>query len=210
MLACEYLARVGFAFLVQHVRVNADDGMREHMANPAVHRQIRDLLLSAKPTPHGRDGAQFLIPLTWPDRILGLKTWAGRQDLVKILRKLQSMLRSADGEDLFTVEMGAQGSSGIDARSSPSTLEIGFSLTATKTPIVQRPGLELLAAIGLETLPIISYSYRDVGVIHRGRVLRWRVESRDEGGYYHRWGNIYEDTELEARKPSWLRNQEPI
>jgi hypothetical protein len=62
-----------------------------------------------------------------------------------------------------------------------------------------RPGVELLAIFGLETVPLVSFGPRSCGFVHGGRLWRFSVEARD-GGYAFRWGGLREEAMMEAAR----------
>lgn len=84
-----------------------------------------------------------------------------------------------------------QGHSGIDALCCQGALDLGFSPDALDLRVAYRPALELLAIIGIETVPLVSYGPRECGFLHDGRAWRFAVEERD-GGYRYRWGEVRE------------------
>lgn len=196
MNACEYLARVGFDALLDAAAQPADEDDDDAIeaARLADHARVRARLLSATPAPLvGREGAAWVVPVTWPDRLPGLKTWAGQQTLPKLLTKLQEAVRAAPPGDLFGLRHPLKGATGFDALSCQDAPDVGFSPAVLDMPVVQRPALELLAVVGLETVPLLSFGPRDCGFLHAGRAWRFPVEPRD-GGYYHRWGALREVT----------------
>lgn len=168
-------------------------------------REIADLLLERAPERYQYgDGAIWICPITWPDRVPGLKTWAGQLTLAKIIARNQAALEDAlsgprkrpkrtdaGDVDLLTLTVGIEGASGLDCDTAQDSVDIGFSPARHSMLLATRPALELLAIIGLESLPIVSLAARHVGVVHRGRMWTWHVEPR-EGGYYHRWGRLSE------------------
>lgn len=204
---CEYLARVGYAALLADLggptdpeRVDEDDAdaiaAAQESARLADHARVRGAMLAAKAAPRGGDllGARWVRIITWPDRVPGLKTWAGQSTLTRIISAHQSRLREADAADLFLATGWYQtdrgkGPSGLDARTCQDSIDVGFSASATGMAILCRPGVELLAIVGLEAVPLVSFGPRDCGFFHAGRLWRFEVESRD-GGYYHRWGAL--------------------
>lgn len=194
MNACEYLARVGFDAMLGTATPpdDEDDPESVEAARLADHERVRAELLSVKPAPlTGREGAAWVRQITWPDRVPGLKTWAGNQTLPKLLAKLQAAVRTDSPVGLFEFRHPMKGATGFDALSCQDALDIGFSPNVLDMEVVQRPGLELLAVVGLETLPLVSYAPRECGFVHDGKLWRFPVELR-EGGYYHRWGQLKE------------------
>lgn len=202
---CLYLARVGFDSLnVKPTPIICDDEDRpgayaeaERAATLSDHAAVRELLLEYTPKPRqgDLDGAKWLRLITWPDRLPGLKTWAGQSTLPKIIAGHLKRLANVDG-DLFTARgvihsSKGQGASGLDALNCQDALDIGFSPSALGMDIECRPAVELLAIIGLETLPLVSFGPRDCGFIHNGKAWRFPVEER-AGGYAFRWGPLSE------------------
>ena len=192
MNTCEYLARIGFDLLlgVATPVEDEDDPESIEAARLAEHARVREILLTAPVYPiTGRDGATYINRITWPDRVPGLATWSGQQSLPKIIEKLKKMVASSDHPDLFTMQVMGQGATGFDSLSCPDAIDVGFSLNKLGMAIMQRPALELLAIVGLESLPIVSFAPRECGFIHDGETYRFPIEER-EGGYYYRWGNL--------------------
>lgn len=208
MFAAEYLARVGFAALLgPQPGPDADDwgddlapsGEAIALPTPEQHDRVRSVLLSRRPQPeqHG-DGVRWIRRITWPDRVPGLKTWAGQSDLVKIVRKLQDAIPEGGEIDLFEFRAPILGASGIDALSCQDARDIGFSPAAIDMPVQQRVGLELLAIVGAECVPLVSYARRECGFVHDGRTWRFAVEQRGTS-YHSRWGPIREEVISHAR-----------
>jgi hypothetical protein len=52
-----------------------------------------------------------------------------------------------------------------------------------------RPAVELLAVVGLEAVPLVSFGPRLCGFVHDGQLWRFEVEGRS-GGYAYRWGEV--------------------
>lgn len=222
MNAAEYLSRVGFDWLVEHrlggpTQPDTHDDMTRAEEAEAVaaarlidHARVREALLSEPPSPiHAdRNGAKWLARLTWPDRVPGLKTWGGQSTLAKIIAAHQRRLKADDTPDLFAVRgvyrtAKSEGPSGIDPRPAQDSRDVGFSLAQLGMDIGCWPAVELLAVLGLESVPLVSFGPRECGFIHAGRVWRFDVEER-AGGYAFRWGEVREyrtdpgETELEA------------
>ncbi len=172
----EYLARVGFDDLA----LGAPD---EHRAQ----RVRAGLLQSAEAIPDVL-GVRWVRRITWPDRVRGLVPWAGQQSLSRIISARQKLLRAvSDDADLFQVKAPIVGASGLDPWSAPISMETGFSTSKLGMAIMCRPAIELLAIVGLESVPLVSFSWRDVGFVHAGDVWRFDVEKRD--GSYSRWSS---------------------
>jgi hypothetical protein len=199
---CEYLARVGFAAVWPHPTPPAwadDDGdalrSAEIAACIADHHAVADILRSDKPEMRAGDLAGVRWgrrTITWPDRVPGLVTWSGQQNLAKVIIARQRALGAAAIDDLFAHRVPMKGASGLDAQSCPDALDMGFSTHALGMEVMQRPAVELLAIIGLETLPLVSFGPRECGFLHGRRLWRFAVEARD-GGYYYRWAALREE-----------------
>lgn len=208
MDTCEYLARVGYAALLADLGgptepewADEDDDeavtAADEAARLADHARVRDLLISSKAEPRAADllGARWVRLITWPDRIPGLKTWAGQSTLPKIITAHQRRLRESEEADLFEARgvyrTGKnEGPSGLDAGTCRDAIDIGFSPSKLGMDIVCRPAVELLAIVGLEAVPLVSFGARECGFLHDSRAWRFQVEPRD--GYYHRWGDMHE------------------
>ncbi len=159
--------------------------------------------------------------ITWPNRVPDLKPWAGRSTLPQIITQRRASLKKmpddvrmrvslyewsvfpdrkpakkakvpagADAEPGEDLREG-EGHSGIDSLCCPNALDAGFSPAALDMPVAYRPALELLAIIGMEFVPLVSFGARECGFVHDGRVWRFAVEPRD-GGYRYRWGALKE------------------
>lgn len=206
MNAAEYLARVGFAHLLGRdatpVDDYADDEERE-AARLADHAIVRERLLSAEPTPSYDDGARWIIPITWPGRVPRLKTWAGRQTLAAIIADHQEAIAASGERDLYRLITFGTGPSGVDSRPCSTALDDGFSRNDLLVKISIWPAVELLAIVGIETLPLISFGGREIGFAHDGRLWRFRSEPRT--GYYSRWGNVAPVADL----PHWTLGAPP-
>lgn len=208
---CLYLAGIGFDALLltsggptPPAWADEDDAEAVHAAEETAlltdHQRVRELLLGQGVSPRSGDllGAKWeqCGLITWPDRLPGLKTWAGQATLPKIITAHQRRLRADDAPDLFAVR-GAyrtgkgEGPSGLDALTCQDPLDIGFSPSALGMDIECRPAVELLAIVGLESLPLVSFGSRECGFIHDGQVWRFVVEGRS-GGYAFRWGPLHE------------------
>jgi hypothetical protein len=200
MNACEYLAMVGFDTLIETRTPadNEDDPASIEAARMADHAIAREKILAHKATPlAGRDGAKWIGEINWPDRVPGLKTWTGKMTLPQLIRRLQDLLRESDEPDLFLLSVPAIGASGIDALSCPTAIDAGFSVSRLEMPVFQRPALELLAILGLQQLPLISFAPRVCGFLHAGQVWQLLLHARD-GGYYYRFGNLVPCETLEV------------
>lgn len=219
MLACEYLALLGYRHVLGAPTAPRDEDDAE---SRAAAKQIDDArvfsaLLDTEPKPmlRGALGALWLRPITWPDRVPGFVTWAGQQTLPKIIRARQLAIRwEGEGKagrkhrdlstaDPLTLTVPMRGASGIDANSCPLALDAGFSVSTLEMSVAQRPALELLAIIGLELVPLVSFAPRECGFVADGVLWRFSVEARD-GSYYHRWGELREAD----RSPEGKRRRE--
>lgn len=197
MSPCELLARIGFDALntspANHGTFADYDEDRDHsaMAVIADHRNIADRMreseLSDNPNYNGATWMGHLID--WPDRVPAVKSWAGQMSLKKIIAKFVKSLGKAPIDDLFAFRAGLKGASGIDARVCPNAIDVGFNLPDHPDMLIEmRPGVELLAMIGMQHVPIVSFARREVGVMHDSKLYRWQIEKRD-GGYLRRWGD---------------------
>jgi hypothetical protein len=210
MYACEYLARVGFDALLRRVGESTvpdwvlDEGDNALIAAHGIEasqegrRRVRAELLGARPEPRpgGALGAKWLGVISWPDRLPGLKTWAGQSTLPKIIAAHQRRLATCDAGDLFEARgvyrtSKGEGPSGLDGSTCRDAIDIGFSPSALGMDVECRPAIELLAILGLETVPLLSFAPRVCGFVHAGKLWKFPVEQRD-GGYYYRWGETTE------------------
>lgn len=200
LITIEYLARVGFGVLSPKTPIVCHDedaagayAAAERESAAVDNATVRTLLLESGPEPVANyNGVRWLgRTITWPDRVPDLKTWAGQQTLPKIIAKLQAMLKGAAG-DLYAARAFGKGASGMDALSCQGDIDIGFSPNALQMDVQQRPGLELLAIVGLESVPLVSFGRLICGFIHDEKLWRFKVESR--GQYYGRWGARLEST----------------
>lgn len=200
----DYLATVGY-WHVLHGRATpvADEDDPESVADAmrTDHRIVFDRLKEHDAEPRGadKDGAKWgPWRCYWPDFVPGLKTWAGRLTLAMIIAKYQSSLTlaslaEADG-NLMRVAVPLVGVSGLDRHAAGNAVDIGFSPNDLGMPVYQRVAVELLAIIGLSTVPLVSWDTRECGWMHDGKVWRMTVEHR--AGYYYRWGHARVETDL--------------
>jgi hypothetical protein len=214
MDTCEYLARVGYAALLTDLGgptvpewADEDDpdamAAAEHAADLTDYARVNSALIGTKSEPRAGEllGAKWLRLITWPDRVPDLKTWAGQSTLPKIITAHQRRLFDLDAAtDPFAARGHyrtgrREGPSGLDALTCQDAVDVGFSPSKLGMEIECRPAVELLAVIGLETVPLVSFGARDCGFIHEGKLWRFDVEARD-GGYYHRWGTLREHEAL--------------
>lgn len=232
MNAAEYLARVGFDHLL-HTRLGGRAPLHEYegygvtqegeaearrartLADMVrVHELLTDRESRPLPRPGDLNGAKWIgMVLSWPDRVPGLKCWAGRSTLPQIITQRRAALRKWDGKTSLLEwttfpahkSKGAKdkgtdpdeedmregkGHSGIDSYPCVNALDAGFSPHAVGIPVAYRPGLELLAIIGIETVPLVSFAPRRCGFVHAGKVWRFAVEDRD--GDRKKWGDVKE------------------
>lgn len=125
----------------------------------------------------------------WPDRIPSLVTWAGRQTLENIALSRQDavgpMTLGVGPLSEYIAQLG--GASGFDGSFAPTQLEVGFDVTnAHQMTMGVRIYIELLAIIGLETIPITIYpDGRSFGYEAGGR--KWKFAMEPRGDYYGRW-----------------------
>jgi len=193
--ACDYLAQVGLSAMLDRVGgptdFDEDDQESIERASLADSAKVRELLLSREPTEwQNQAGCSWLVPVTWPDRVPGLVTWSGQQSLAKLVKKYQVALAKSGVGDVLDASIPLTGSSGIDPGAAIDSVDAGFSLNAVGLQVQTRIGMELLAIIGLECVPIISFGKRLCGFIHENKVWQFRIERRT-GGYYHRWGELF-------------------
>lgn len=156
-------------------------------------RQVGPLLeATAKPIPNDRNGCILTLGrrrlrIDWPDRIPGMKTWAGQQSLAKLVADRVKALRGLSDADPFAFEAACGGSSGMDPRNIDAATE-GFGPDALGISVLWRPAVELLAVIGAELLPILvlpdgmSFAWYDDLA---GCWMRFERVRRNE--YYGRW-----------------------
>lgn len=196
--ACELLAAIGMQHLAQQVHSERDsDDAHANEWPPADHHAAKlELLKPAKKAVIGDGVTWGERRISWPDRVPGLVTWTGQQTLASGIRALQGGLRDAAGDgrvnsgaDIFEVQAPMTGGLGVDPTTTLDAADVGFSTTAQKMPVMRRVGIELLAVLGLETVPLVSFGWRECGFIFRGRMWTFSVEPR-AGGYYYRWGNV--------------------
>lgn len=203
----EYFAQVGFRWVLERIGPTepvqdwsdegGDDGDRQEYlaARRRDHQRVADWLRDAEVKPiANRNGCDIGdVRVMWPDRVPSLKVWSGQQTLAKIVKQRQQALPK-EVADVLACEAAISGSSGLYKPCATTALEDGFSVDALGIRRVTLVGMELLAIIGLETLPITVYPDRSIGydaaegpaesVTKACRYL-FRVEDRND--YYGRW-----------------------
>lgn len=174
MSACEYLANVGLLHLGGPDRNQIT--AREKLLELSEANDRRTLIAGVR--------------VTWHDRVPGLVTWAGQQTLPKLVRRMLKDLESMKGESLMDMSaVSPGGGAGIDPMSTVNADVAGFSPAAQNISIRYYPARELLAMVGLESVPVVSYRWRECGFLHDGRLWRFEVRQR-VGGYYFVWGDV--------------------
>src|SRR5882724_1560884 len=197
MTPCELLAKIGFDALntspANHSSFSDYDDDREHSAlaviadHRAIANRMRDSELSDNANYQGAKWLGHLID--WPDRVPALKTWAGQMSLKKIIAKFVKSLGKEPIDDLFAFRAGLKGGSGMDASVCPNAIDAGFSLADHPEILIEmRPGVELLAVIGLQHVRLMSFARQEVGILFDNKIYRWAIEKRD-GGYLRRWSD---------------------
>jgi hypothetical protein len=215
----DLLACVGFDRLLMDAgggtpADDEDDAESIEEARLCDHDKVRAVLLGTPPKARtGYDGCHWLPgrTITWPDRVPGLKTWGGNATLCGIIKDHQTRIGTADGRDLFELRgvlLGKPpakkrpmppggvlgGPSGLDAANCPSSIDAGFSISDLEMDVACRPAVELLAIVGLESLPLVSVSRRVCGFVYGRRLWVWETEVR--AGHHYRWAHF-------ARPHSW-------
>lgn len=195
----EHLARVGFALLCPALSPpeDEDDPASVAAALAVDHRRVADILRDSHAEGNANyAGVKWLGRLiSWPDRLPDLVTWTGQMSLAKIVKARVKMLGDGPIGDLYAYQAAAKGTTGLDGATCQDALDAGFSAATLDLAVVQRPALELLAILGLESCPLVSFGKRDAGYLWdefgdgRHALYRFTVEARD-GGYYHRWGPL--------------------
>jgi hypothetical protein len=212
---CEHLARIGLDWLGRHLGRDQTvwlPGEIDEEPAPASYEWVYDALTGTDPSPvQNRAGVQWIIPITWPDRVPQLAIWSGQQALAKIIaknqraiqgrerrsgRRLETFARATDTHDPCTFTAPLHGASGLDIQSCPRSIDVGFSPAALDMAVWQRPALELLAILGVEIVPLVSLAVNEYGYIHEGRLWRFPIVARD-GGYYHAWGPLHGSEDLD-------------
>lgn len=171
----ELLANIGYRYLTR-----SNEAALEFLLSPVI----------ARPDYHGVQWGGKNI--TWPDRVPDLKTWSGQMKLSTLIKKYQAALQGYDpSTSLLEFQVPLVGASGMDPAAAQDAIDVGFSLNKAGMPVMQYPGRELLAIVGLETVPIVSLGRRKVGVIYGGKIWRWKIFKR-AGGYLSKWGTHHQ------------------
>lgn len=195
----EWFAQVGFFVVLEKIgrsepdhdwsQDGGDDRDREAFlaARCEDHQRVADWLREAEAYPiANRNGATIGgQQIRWPDRVPALKVWAGQQTLAKIVKQRQKSLPTIVS-DVLACEAAITGSSGLYKPCATTALEDGFSVNAAGMKRVTFVGMELLAIIGLDTLPLTVYPDGAIGYKARGAQFAFRIEDRND--YYGRWG----------------------
>lgn len=197
-ITCLHLARLGFAALCgkptapDHVENEEPDEEAVEDARLIDHRKVLFALRQKAEKYQFGSGVKWCgLTIDWPDRMPGLVTWSGQQSLAKIIVWHQETLPAdEDCDDLYTFQCPFSGATGLDSNCARDPIDVGYSPNHLLEPIPQFPAAELLAIIGLATVPLVSFSRRECGFIDGDTIYRFHVESRS-GGYYHRWGQIH-------------------
>lgn len=201
-LPCEHFALIGKAWILERIGQSEpttdwsleggyeSDHDKYVAARLRDEQRIADWLREQKPKEiPNRNGMDFGdLRIMWPDRVPALKAWAGQQTLAKITKARQKLLKD-EIMDVMAFEAALSGTSGIDASVATTALEDGFSADALGMERVTRVGMELLAIVGLNTIPITVYPDGKIGYDHEGWHWVFRNEKRNE--YYWRWGMAY-------------------
>ncbi len=196
---CEWFAQLGFFVVLEKIgRSEPEEDWSEEggdetdrrkflEARRADHERIAAWLKEAQISPIAhRDGADVGgIRLMWPDRVPALKVWSGRQTLAGLAKQRRNAL-AKNVSDVFSFEVGIKGASGLDKGTASTPREDGFSCDALGMERVTRVGMELLAMIGLETVPITVYP--DGSLEYEAGGSRWRFCIEDRNQYYGRFG----------------------
>lgn len=195
----EFFAQIGFRWVLEKIGQSEpvqdwseeggnDSDRQEYLAaRRRDHQRVADWLREAevRPIPN-RNGADIGgVRVMWPDRVPALKVWAGKQTLAKIVAQRQKALPKEVG-DVLTAEAGIGGSSGLYKPCATTALEDGFSVDAAGMKRVTRIGMELLAIIGLETIPVTVHP--DGFLSYEAGESRWLFRIEDRNDYYGRWG----------------------
>lgn len=196
----EYFAQVGFRWLLERIgRAEPDhdwseeggdesDRQRFLEARRLDHQRIADWLRDADVSPiPNRNGTNFGgVRVMWPDRVPALKVWSGQQTLPKLINQRQQALPK-QVSDVLACKAAISGSSGLHKPCATTAIEDGFSVDALKMKRVTLVGMELLAILGLETLPITVHpDGHRLG--YEGAGQRWIFSIEDRNDYYGRWG----------------------
>ena len=139
---------------------------------------------------HGDDVTYGGRRITWHHRVPDLVTWAGQQTLGGLIAKRQKALPDDPPRDVMGCTALLMGMTGLDPAVATDAVSMGWSPDAEGSPLPQYPARELLAIIGLEKLPLISFSARQCGFVASGRT--WRFAVRHRVSYYYMWTDAEE------------------
>jgi hypothetical protein len=124
------------------------------------------------------------LAITWPDRLPGLRTWAGQQTLhglwearrASLVPKKKSGLPSCpDGPGgLWAFRAACGGASGLDSDSTDA-IDLGFSPDAAGIDVMWRPAVEMLAVVGLEGARL-AVQASSPWLEYRAGGKRWRFQ----------------------------------
>lgn len=197
---CEILARVGFEIALQAIggSVVSDDEADGHKDD---HARVADYLRSDKPTERYETVRWLGRRLMWPHRLPELVTWGGQQTLAKLIARRQSALGRDRIENILSFTAPMTGASGLDPLINLDALDVGFSPNQLGMSVMQRPGVELLAILALESVPIISFGRQRYAISHEMIQWEFRVESRGSK-YYKRWSYANGKDMFEESQPS--------
>lgn len=200
----EYFAQIGFFRILDMIGRSdpehdwSEDGGYEsdHEKYLAARRldqqRVADWLREAdiKPITNRNGVAIGGIRCMWVDRVPALKTWAGQQTLAGIAKRRQKALPKKV-DDVLACEAPIKGSSGLYRPCATTALEDGFSVDALDMERVTPVGMELLAIIGLEQLPVVVYPDGLIGYDAQAEFdkVRFVFRVEDRSDYYGRWTN---------------------
>lgn len=197
-LPCDWFAQLGFFRVLEIIGPSepAEDWSKEggtdadHEAYLAArrdeHQRVAEWLRCAKVrTIQYHNGMWFGdLQIAWPDRVPALKVWAGQQTLAKLAKQRQKALPKKVS-DVLAAEASISGSSGLDKSTATTSLEDGFSVHVQGMQRITRVGMELLAMIGAECIPLTVYPDGRIG--YTANDSRWAFCVEARGDYYGRW-----------------------
>lgn len=195
----EWFAQLGFFAIIDKIGRSepehdwSDDGgdERDHdtfvAARRQDHQRVADWLRAAnvKAIANRNGIAMNDDQIRWVDRVPALKVWAGQQTLAKIFATRQKAL-PAEVTDLIGCTVAIGGSSGLYKPCATTALEDGFSIDEAGMKRVTPIGVELLAIIGIDTVPLTVYPDGRIAYEVDGVRFAFRIEDRND--YYGRWG----------------------